>query len=182
MRPKAIAAPAAASVLYLLLQAGSLAAQQVSVLPGSRVRVTAATLVAPLVANFLEQRGDTLVLIEESSGRGVWSLPLAQVLKLETTGGDATVNRPYVLTGAAIGAGSGLVAGLLFAAAARPSEEGRTYNRPVVGLVGAAIGGGIGAFIGSRRRTERWVNVPLPSVLVLPGRRGVGLSLPFGPG
>ena len=177
MRPKAIASAAGTLVLCFLLHAEALVAQQVPVMPGSRVRVSAASLVAPLVANFLEQRGDTLVFIEESTGPGVWSITLPLITKLETTGGDATGNRPYVLKGAAIGAGSGLVVGLLFAAAARPADEGRTYNRPVTGLIGAAIGGGIGAFLGSRRQTERWIDVPLPGRLsLLPDPRG-GLLL-----
>lgn len=166
-----------ALALALLLRAESVAAQEVPVTPGSRARVTVPSLVAPLVANFLEQRGDTLVFIEEGSGPGVWSFALAQIDKLEVTGGQASGNRNYVARGAAWGAAVGFVAGVMFAAAARPSEEGRTYNRPVTGLVGAAIGGGIGAFAGSRRQTERWVTVPLPGRLTLaPNARGLSLA------
>jgi hypothetical protein len=164
--------------LALALRAGSVAAQEVPVTPGSRARVTVPSLVAPLVANFLEQRGDTLVFIEEGSGPGVWSFALAQIDKLEVTGGQARRNRNFVAKGAAWGAAGGLVLGIMFAAAARPSEEGRTYNRPVTGLVGAALGGGIGAFVGSRREIERWVTVPLPGRLALaPNRSGLGLSV-----
>jgi hypothetical protein len=123
--------------------------------------------VSPLVANFLEQRADTLVFIEDGTGRGIWSIPLAQVQKLERTGGDAAVNRPYILRGAAIGGGTGLVLGLMFAATAKPSDSDRTYNRPLTGLIGAAVGTGIGAIIGSRYKRERWINVPLAGGLAL---------------
>ena len=43
--------------------------------PGTRVRVHADNLVTPLVAHFLEMRGDTAVFIEDAAGpSGVWSL------------------------------------------------------------------------------------------------------------
>jgi hypothetical protein len=171
---------AGALALALVLPVGSVAAQQVQVTPGSRSRVTVPSLVTPLVANFLEQRGDTLVFIEEGTGPGVWTFALAQIDKLEVTGGQGTGNRNFVAKGAAWGAAGGFVLGVMFAAAARPSAEGRTYNRPVTGLVGAAVGAGIGAFVGSRRETERWVTVPLPGRLSFaPGPHGLVLSLTF---
>jgi len=171
---------AGALALALALRAESVAAQQVPVTPGSRARVTAPTLVTPLIANFLEQRGDTLVFIEEGAGPGVWRFSTAQIDRLEISTGQSTGDRNYMARGALWGAGAGFVAGVVFAAALRPSEEGRTYNRPVTGLVGAALGAGIGAFVGSRRQTERWVTVPLRgSLSLVPTPHGVGLSLRF---
>ena len=75
----------------------------VGVQPGTRVRVTSPTLVAPLVANFLEQRGDTLVFIENERGRGVWSLGLGQIDRLETTAGETGRSRSAMKKGALIG-------------------------------------------------------------------------------
>lgn len=155
-------------------------AGQVSIAPGSRVRVTAPTLVAPLVANFLEQRVDTLVFIEDGTGRGVWRLPLSQIERLEITAGEGGGNRRQILRGAAIGGGAGLVGGFLFSAWASPSDTTREYDRVLTSAVGAAIGSGIGALIGSRAKSERWSNIPLPrQFALLPGRRG-GFRLSIG--
>ncbi len=171
---------AGALVLGLCLSPGVTDAQQVPIVPGTRARVTVASLVTPLVANFLEQRQDSLVFIEEGTGRGVWTFSLAQIEKLETSGGQVTRNRKPVAKGVAIGAGAGLVAGLMFAAAARPSEDGRTYNRPLTGLAGAAAGAVIGLWIGSRQPAERWLNVPLPGRLSLaPGLGGFRIGFSF---
>jgi hypothetical protein len=139
----------------------------VPVVPGSRVRVTTASLVAPLVANFLEQRGDTLVFIDEGRGRGVWSFDIGQIQRLEMTAGEAGRNTRPIAKGAAIGAGVGLALGVLFAAVAEPSDSTKEYSKVLTGLVGAGAGAGVGAYFGSRVKTERWVNIPLPRQLSL---------------
>lgn len=152
----------------------------VPVAPGSRVRVKTPTLVAPLIANFLEQRADTLVFIEDGTGRGVWSFPLSQIERLEMTAGDAGRNRKPIAVGAAIGAGAGLVVGTLFAKVFSPSDSTREYSPLLTGALGAGIGAGLGAYAGSRVQKERWVNIPLPSQFSLraSGRR-LALSLAF---
>lgn len=164
------------------LPGATVSAQQVNVAPGSRVRVSTQSLVAPLIANFLEQRGDTLVFIEDGTGRGVWPIPLEQILRLETTGGESARSSSSVMRGAAIGGLSGFVAGALFVASVKPSESGKTYDRLLTGAVGAAVGAGIGAYIGSRVKSERWVNVPLPGrFTLLPDLRGglrISVSFP----
>ena len=137
-------------------------------------------MVAPLIANFLEQRGDTLVFIEEDRGRGVWSFHLAQIERLETTGGETAYDKRPIVRNAAIGGGIGLLGGILFAAALSPSDSSKEYSRALSGALGFGVGAGIGAFIGSRMKTERWVNVPLPRRLsFLPNRRG-GFSISVG--
>ena len=156
-------------------------ASTVSVAPGSRVRVKTLTLVAPLVANFLEQRGDTLVFIEDGRGRGLWTFALSQIQTLETTAGEAGRNKRPIAQGAAIGAGVGLALGVLFAAVAQPSDSTKEYSAILTGAAGAAAGAGIGAYFGSRVKAERWVNVPLPGRLSLRlsprGALGLGFSL-----
>ncbi len=152
----------------------------VPIVAGTRVRVKTANLVAPLVANFLEQRGDTLVFIEDGTGRGVWPFPLAQIERLEMTAGEAGRNKRPIAQAAAIGGGIGLLGGLAFAAALQPSDSTKEYSRPLTAAAGAALGAGIGAILGSRVKSERWINVPLPRQFSLvPNRRG-GFTLTVG--
>ena len=109
------------------------ASSPVPVVPGSRVRVMTPTMVAPLVANFLEQRGDTLVFIEDGRGRGLWSFAISQIQRLETTAGEAGRNTRPIAKGAAIGASIGLVVGVLFAAVAEPSDSTKEYSKILTG-------------------------------------------------
>jgi hypothetical protein len=153
----------------------------VPIVPGSRVRVMTPTLVTPLVANFLEQRGDSLVFIEDGRGRGLWSFAIAQIQRLEITAGEAGRNKRPIAKGAAIGAGVGLALGVLFAAVAEPSDSSREYSKVLTGVAGAAAGAGVGAYFGSRVKTERWVNVPLGPQFSfgVSGRRfGITIALP----
>jgi hypothetical protein len=149
----------------------------IPVVPGSRVRVMTPTLVTPLIANFLEQRGDTLVFIEDDRGRGVWSFAISQIQRLEMTAGESGRNTRPIAKGAMIGAGVGLVLGVLFASVAEPSDSTREYSAVLTGLVGAGAGAGVGAFFGSRVTSERWVDVPLPGRLSLRLNRRNGISI-----
>lgn len=142
--------------------------------PGTRVRVTAVNLVAPLVANYLELRGDTLILFEEGAGRGIWSVALGQVQRLEATAGEQRLHRPYIVRGALIGAGAGALGGIVFAATVEPSDPDRKFSRSLSALLGATVGAGIGALVGSRFTTEGWVPIPLPrGVSLLPIHSGL---------
>lgn len=152
----------------------------VPVPPGSRVRVKTPNLVAPLVANFLEQRGDTLVFIEDGRGRGVWSFSINQIERLEMTAGEGGRNKAPIAKGAAIGAGAGLVVGILFASVAKPSDESKKYSSVLTGALGAGVGAGIGAYFGSRVKEEHWVEVPLNRRLSLrTNGRGLAISIPL---
>ncbi len=152
----------------------------INVVPGTRVRVTAANQVAPLIANFMQMRGDTAVFIEEGAGRGIWSLYVGDIRKLEESSGERLTNRPYVLRGAAIGGGGGLLLGLVLANNLKPSDSGRKYNKVGNGAVGALLGAAIGAGIGSRFATENWTDVPLRRVSLAPfGPGGRGLTAAF---
>jgi hypothetical protein len=152
----------------------------VPVPPGSRVRVKTPNLVAPLVANFLEQRGDTLVFIEDGLGRGLWSFSIGQIERLEMTAGEAAVNKAPIAKSAAIGAGVGLVLGVLFASVADPSDDSKKYSAFLTGALGAGVGAGVGAIVGSRIKSERWVTVPLPRQLSLRlSGQGLAVSVPL---
>ncbi len=134
----------------------------VPITAGSRVRVKTPTLVAPLVANFLEQRGDTLVFIEDGRGRGVWSFDIAQIDRLETTRGQVGRNSKAMKKGALIGGAIGLATGIIFAATFDPSGSGKRYSRMQTGIVAGLAGAGFGFFIGALQTAEAWETVPLP--------------------
>ncbi len=149
--------------------------------PGARVRVHATVFVTPLVANYVEMRADTLVLVEEGAGRGLWSVTLDQVQRIETSIGQRRSYGPLIRRGAVIGAAGGAAGGLLFAASFTPSDTSRKYSRPLTAGLGALAGAVIGGFIGSRFRAEQWVGVPLPRrVSLLPGpRNGLRIAITF---
>lgn len=149
------------------------------IVPGTRVRVTASTLVAPLIANFLEMRGDTAVFIENSSGRGIWTFTLDQITRLEQSAGEQNRNGDYMLKAGALGFGGGAALGLIFSSTVRPSDTSKRYSRLWTGLAGGAVGGAIGALIGSRFSREGWTRLPLPHRMSFaPHRRG-GLDVGF---
>jgi hypothetical protein len=151
----------------------------IPLVPGTRVRVTATNMVAPIVGSFLEQRGDTAVFIEGGSGRGIWSLTLGQIIRLEQSAGEKRSNKPYLIKGAAFGAGAGLVASLLFLKAFSPDGT-KEWDRTPSMIIGAVAGGGIGAAVGSRFAREHWSAVPLPRrVGLLPTRGGFKVGLGF---
>lgn len=156
------------------------AQQAISIAPGTRVRVRAANLVAPLVANFLQMRGDTAVFIEDAAGRGVWSLHVSDITRLERSDGEQKSNRTYIVRGAVVGGGIGALGGLLIASSLKPSDSGKKYSRGASGGAGALLGAVIGGVVGSRFGSERWTNVPLPRrVSLLPDPRGLGLRVGF---
>ena len=173
----------AGALVVGLASAGAAQAPQpgaMPLVPGTRVRVSASNLVAPLIANFLQMRGDTAVFIEDAAGRGIWSLLIGDITKIELSQGERRQNRSPILRGALVGAGAGFVAGYAFAAIASPSDASKKYSRPlsagIAGVVGAAIGGAIG----SRFRDENWTNLPLPKrMAIVPGTRGMGVRFGF---
>ena len=123
----------------VVAQTSSSNSSAVSVQPGQRVRVHSLTLVSPLIANFLEQRGDTLVFIEDGRGRGVWSFSLSQIDRLEITAGKTGRSSSAIKKGALIGAGIGLAAGLLFANNFDPSDPTRDFSAGPTGIVAYAL-------------------------------------------
>ncbi|MGQ0646464.1 MAG: hypothetical protein ACT4P7_02765 [Gemmatimonadaceae bacterium] len=148
--------------------------------PGTRVRVRSSTLVAPLVANFMQMRGDTAVFIEDAAGRGIWSLVVSDISRLELSDGERRRNRGPIVRGATYGGIAGVVVGFAFAAIASPSDSTKKFSRPLNATVGALLGGGIGGVVGSRVGMERWTEVSLPRRISLtPNRRGIALSLAF---
>ncbi len=141
---------------------------------GSRVRVRASVMVTPLIANYLELRKDTLVVVEEGAGRGIWTLALDQVQRLEASTGSRSMHGPYIMQGAVVGAAIGAAGGLIFASTFSPSDQSKKYSRVLTMGLGGVVGALAGGVVGSRRMAEQWSRVPLPRrVSVLPDRYGV---------
>lgn len=163
--------------------AGAIAAQSSPTLvlpvpPGARVRVTAASLVSPLIANYLEMRADTVVLVEDRAGQGLWSIPYSELRTLHLSVGQKRNHRPYMLKGAALGGGAGFLVGVLTAASFQPSDTSKKFKRVTTGLVLGTIGAGIGAFVGSRFSVENWSPITLPRRLSLvPAAHGAALRV-----
>ena len=149
------------------------------ILPGTRVRVHATNLVTPLVATYLEMRGDTAVFIE-SVGRGLWSLAMDQITELERSAGEQRRNTPYIIKGAAIGVPAGALVFWGVTGIFDTGDSTRQFSRGTTALLGAAVGGVVGGIVGSRFRAEHWSPVPLPKrVSFRPSRRG-GLEVGIG--
>lgn len=155
----------------------------IPLVPGMRVRVTAPTLVAPLVVNYLENKADTLLFFEEKAGRGIWSLTLDQITKLEVTRGEKSHHRQSVVKYGVIGGAAGALAFGYFAANSRPSDKTRDYGMVTTGAVGLVVGAGIGAYLGSRLSAEKWRPITLPKKLAISpdmlGRWHLSASLTF---
>lgn len=150
------------------------------VVPGARVRISATTLVAPLLANYLETRGDTAVFIDAGAGRGIWTFTLDQITKLEQSRGERRFNwKPM-----AIWAGIGVPIGTLViwgpTGFTSPSDSSRKYDRTKTAVIGAGVGALVGAAFGSRYTEEHWMSLPLPKrVSFNPFRRGGGFDVGF---
>lgn len=146
--------------------------------PGARIRVTAPSLVGPLIANYLEMRADTVVLVEDRAGQGLWSIPYSELRTLHLSVGQKRYHGPYMLTGAAVGGGAGFLVGTLLASTIQPSDTSKKFKRVTTGLVGAGISAALGAFVGSRFSVENWSPITLPKRLTLvPSARGASLRV-----
>lgn len=146
--------------------------------PGARVRVTAPSLVGPLMANFLEMRADTVVLVDDRAGQGLWSIPYADIRTLHLSVGQKRNHGPYILRGVVLGGGGGFVIGALAAASFQPSDTSKKFKRVTTGLVGAGAGAILGAIVASRFSTENWSPITLPKRLsLIPSPHGATLRV-----
>lgn len=170
---------AALSLAPMVAARAQQSAPTLPVAPGSRVRVSAANLVKPIVASFLQQRGDSAVFIEDAAGRGIWTIPIGDITKLERSNGERKTNTPYIVRGAVVGGGAGVIGGLVLAATLSP-DQGKKYSRGLSAGLGALIGGLIGGGLGSRIGAENWMPVTLPRRMAFGGQpNGLGLRFTF---
>lgn len=152
-----------------------------SLAPGTRVRVKSSQVVAPIIGSYQGMRRDTLVVIEDGAGAKVWTFNSSAVDLVEISAGMQGGNRGPMLRWALIGAAIGGSIGLITAVTLENSTNSR-YNEAMSTVLGAAMGGGLGAYYGSRKLEEHWAPVPLPGrVGVAPSPHGlrIGLSATF---
>lgn len=190
MRPLALALAATLQATLLATPRLTAGAQQATapatqpaglpIVPGARVRISATTLVAPLMANYLETRGDTAVFIDAGAGRGIWTFTLDQITKLEQSRGERRFNLKPMAIWAGIGAPIGTLLVWGPTGFTSPSDSSRKYNRTATALIGAGLGAIVGAAVGSRFTEEHWMSLPLPRrVSINPFRRGGGVDVGF---
>lgn len=180
--------PRIASLVAALVLAApfNLLAQQAPIVArGARVRVRAPSVSRDrLVGTVVEMGTDTCVLEVEDWAEPL-ALPLASLETLEVSRGTKSNAGKGAFTGGAVGWLFGLALG------ARGAEGADEDDPHVWGLVEgqgdvwtvAAIGGGVGAtvglLIGEMTRSDRWEEVPLDRLRVVPtrDRRGLALSV-----
>jgi len=144
---------------------------------GTRVRVTSNQMVAPIVGSYQGMRRDTLVLIEDGTGAKVWGFNTSAVSQVEVSSGMKGGNRDPMIRWGLIGAGVGGAIGLITSISLE-NNTGQRYNQMFSTLLGAAVGGGLGAFFGSRKLEEHWAPIPLPQrVGVVPTAKGLSVAL-----
>lgn len=146
--------------------------------PGARVKVTAPSLVTPLIANYLEMRGDTVVLVDDRAGRGLWSIPYNDIHSLHLSIGLKKNHGPYIMRGAVLGGAAGFLIGVLAAATIDPSDTSKKFKRVTTGAI-VGVGGALaGGYVGSRFTTENWSPVSLRRrVSLAPAPRGAQLRV-----
>ena len=147
-----------------------------SLAPGTRVRVKAPSLVAPITGNYQGMRRDTLVIIEDDESAQVWNFTTSTIDRLEVSGGMRRGNQKHMVRWGVLGALGGAGVGWLLAATFEAGGDNE-YNDALSAGLGAALGAGLGVFYGYRIVEERWSSVPIPRrVGVLPTRGGVRVS------
>jgi hypothetical protein len=144
--------------LYLVAAATSLRAQQANLLvPGAVVRWSKNKSDVRLMGRITSIAADTIAVSDALAPGRVYHIAPASTHSLEVRGEHAS-RRPHVLTGAIIGAGTGVAFGMLIPVHCQP-EPGCSVVGDATGLrsavraaygVGAAVAfGAIGAIIGS---------------------------------
>ncbi|MGH7177643.1 MAG: hypothetical protein ACREJC_09705 [Tepidisphaeraceae bacterium] len=123
-------------------------------------------------------RGDTVVLVEDRAGQGLWSIPYSEIHSLHLSVGQKRNHGPYMLKGGLLGGGGGFLAGVLTAATFTPSDTTKKFKRLTTGVVGAGIGALLGTFVGSRFSAENWSPISLQRRMsFVPSRRGAVLRV-----
>jgi len=160
------------------------AAQQL----GQRIRVLATTDTAArwIVGDLLAQDSDSLRLRVGGQAQPV-SVARRSLQRLEVGRGQQRA----VLAGARIGVGLGVLVGAISQASREPARScdgwfsslcslDREARVVQAGLIGAAVGGVLGAALGYGVRFERWQGLPLGGARVTVARNGTGVGLSFG--
>ena len=129
---------------------------------GSRVRVTLlAREAAPLIGSVLE-RPPGILLLAIGPDSSLRTIPYEDIEKLEVSQGMHSNTLKGAYTGALLLGITGLVLGLAAGSpnlSDDPHEGSRSWSGVAGFAVGAVVGGGIGAIVGSLGHRERWKRV-----------------------
>jgi len=174
---------------FLLTAAQCLPAQQPTLAPGDRVRVTFTDAAAAQTlgarrweATFVGETADSVVLQQAEIPEPV-TIPRTDLAQIERFAG----RKGKVGKGAAIGAGVGAVVGIgaLIGGATAACDGFDCIGTGLIamaGLVTVPVGALLGAAIGAASPSDRWEAL-LPDVKVAPtviqGVPGIALSIPF---
>jgi hypothetical protein len=161
-------APVALVLALLVLPATRLCAQNEGAgiaPPAHRVRVTVVTPAgdAARYVGLASLRADTLSLVDDS---GLRAIPVATIRQLELSGG----RRGHGTVGGLLGLGVGLAAGL--GALPEGGGDGSISGEVLMLPISMLMYSGLGYFIGSRVRTERWQEIPTDGLWLM--RNGAG--------
>ncbi len=151
---------------------------------GQRVRVTAPELgITRQAATFNALDGGVLTVTADST----MQCPLADVTRLEVHAG----RRSFTTHGALIGAGAGLLSGVIVGAIEQSRYECDPDNAwgpcipplPTIPIMFGVLGAGLGYLAGSLIKGDRWEDVPLDRLRVSVGPQregfGIGASIAF---
>ena len=146
----------------------------VDVSVGSRVRVTSGAAAEPTIGTVAGLEGDALVVRGYVSDTPM-RIPIADIQRLEVSAGRMSHAGRGALIGAAVGAMSGV---LVTIGDYSDDVHGGDPNPAATAAIGAAGGALVGAAIGWRLKTDRWLPGELPKagVSFVPLRRGAALS------
>jgi hypothetical protein len=166
-------------VILALASVGDAAAQQPSLAPGQRVRVT-------IPALGLERHADTFVALRNDSiVLDSVTCALSNLTRLDRYRGRGR----KTWKGALIGAGSGVALGALIGLARGGTLDmgawGKIRGVGVMAVFAAAFGetgAVVGLIVGSTLKGDRWQRVPLGRVRVsvAPTRNGIGVGASIG--
>lgn len=174
------------ALALLISSASALGAQSEPVLPGDRVRVWARGLSPqPLLGTVAALDPDT-IRIRRGYSEPVRTVPRATLTRLQIQQG----HRSNVLLGMGLGALTGTVVGagvgLALYETCTPGIFFDCADRSDWALLFGGLGGfggaAVGAYVGSKWISERWVDVPTARLHVHPNPldgRGVAVSLSF---
>lgn len=157
--------PGTRSLRLLLVLAVSTSGSQLHAQSvGDRVRVSASgTTYVGQVTVVSDER------LELSEGTRTWSIAFSGISRLQRSNGTRSRWRDGLFYGAAVGAGGGVVLGLLTSTTCElvtvgaATEECTKVSLQVTLVTGAslaAVGGLAGMGIGALFRTERWTTIP----------------------
>ena len=127
----------------------------------------------PVIGEVVKLAYDTLVIVPKGNG-SAQTFYSSDLRKIEVSQGT----RSEWLRGGWIGAASGSVAGVILGAVSCNEPKGfLSCSSPsgaalVLGVLGGAVGFGMGAGVGALIKTERWEDAHLPPVALNVGHDG----------